>query len=391
MLTLLTVKLLCRIRSAFWLHFLYYSVPFVLALLLALLSLNFGSRTQLLRSLQSAQGIAACIILVVTVTGFIRFLYYHCLNGLYNASVLNDSYGTSTNVGQPGDGKSSVSAYDAFLNARYAWAELQKEYYLCVLRLPEWQASEDEKKLEHFREVSEAYELYMSNISECIPCLHSNITFTDRAGRRAYLLPPDVYEQLIRLPYMAVCFIDEIGQEPKLNVDTIKHSRNLRVSHFFRFIRQFTGGKLFATEQDPKNIYIDVRRNAKNRYMLGQHSALKPGYLGFVYRLFLRLGMHYGIDNPLFVRFLFELRHLHTEMGYRVFRYVLVGNTELGSYGKNTIVTRAIPYYTDFVYDDRYFRCKYLAKDIPSYIYEFISRTPSSCRDSQAQGDKNRV
>ncbi len=369
MLTILTIKLLLRFKSAFWLHFWYYFVPFILSLLFAVFSLNFGSKTLFLKSLQSVQGIAAIVVFVVTVTGFLRFWYYHCLNKLYDSSVLNDSYGTSTNVGQPGDGKSSVSAYDAYLNACYAWSELRNEYYLCVLQLPEWQASENKKKLAHFNEVADSYEFYSSHIDERIPCLHSNITFCDRQGRKAYALPIEVYEQDLRLPYSAVCFIDEIGQESNLNVDIIKQSRNLKVSHFFRFVRQFAGGKLFATEQDPKNIYIDVRRNAKNRYMLGQRPALKPGYLGLIYRFLLWLGMRRGIDNPLFVRLLLDLNRLNKIMGYRVFDYVYVGNTELGSYGEKPILTRAIPYYTDFSYDDRYFLIKYGAKDFSALCY----------------------
>lgn len=366
MLTIILIKLLSKVKSAFWLHLFYYAIPFTLGVLFVVFSLNFSDKTAFLISIQSFQGIASVIVLILTAVGFIRFWYYHTLNKLYDRSVITDSYGTSTNVGQPGDGKSSVSVYDSYINACYNWSELRKEYYFCDLQLLKWQVADNTSKLEHCKEVFEAYEFYSGNEETYIPCLHSNITVTDKFGRQSYSAPITVYEQRLRLPYMAVCFVDEIGQETNLNVDIIKQSRNLRVSHFFRFVRQFCAGKIFATEQDPKNIYIDVRRNAKNRYMLGQHSALKPAYFGFLLNFLAKWGMKKNINNPFFVGLLLDLKRLNYIMGYRVFRFVYVGNTELGNYTGRKIITRAIPYYTDFTYDDRYFRRKYMAKEITS-------------------------
>lgn len=363
MLTILIVRLLNKLKSAFWLHFFYYAMPFILAVVFVVLSLNFSGLDLLWASVQSIQGIAAVALAIFTVIGFCRFWYFYTLNKLYDSSVISSSYGTSTNVGQPGDGKTSVSVYDAYINAMYNWSELTKEMYLCCRQLPEWQAMGDTQKLEHFDEVLKAYKFYSSNSDHYIPCLHSNVAITDRVGRSAYKLPITVYEQSIALPYMACCFIDEIGQEANLNVDVIKKSRNLSVSHFFRFVRQFCGGKLFATEQDPANIYIDVRRVAKNRYMLGQHPVLKPKYFGFLERHLLKYCIKHNVTNSLVVRFLLDLKRLNHIMGYRCFRYVEVGNVELGSYEKKVIVTRAIPYYTDFYYNDRYFYNSYLAKD----------------------------
>lgn len=363
MITYFVVKLLLKVKGFKLLHFLFYGIPFVLAVTVFILALDFTDGAAFLNSIQTVEGIAAVVLAVILGNGFVRFIYFLTLHKLYDGNVITNSYGTAVKVGQPGDGKSSVGIYDAYILAQYNFSELQKDYYLMGNRLAELRAAEDVEALDEWEQVKAAYEFYVSNVDKYIPCLYSNVPIVDKSGRRSYYCLSEVFDQEEKIPQRAVIFVDEIGQLPNLNVDVIRKERNVAASHFFRFCRQYGEFRIVATEQDPKNIYIDCRRNAKNRYMLGQRPALKPLLLTKLKDFLIRKGIQKGITNPVYVAFVQNLHILCKRMGFRVFRYCDVGNVELGNVEKVRIKTGAIPYYTEFTYDDRYFRYKYAQRN----------------------------
>jgi len=359
---MLFVKLLLKIKNAILLHYLFYGIPFLGAVAIVVLALDFTDGNAFLQSVQTVEGILAIVAAVLLGNGFIRFLRCRLLNRMYDTTILTTSYGTAVKVGQPGDGKTSVCVYDMYLTALHHFHELQKDYYLQSAKLPDWIADNNTKALEDFKQVAEAYEYFTDNADEYIPCLYSNVPVYDRQGRRSYSYTPDVFDQREKVPYRSVIFCDEIGQMPNLNVDVIKQSRNIPASLFFRFCRQYNELRIGATEQDPKNIYIDCRRNSKNTYMLGQRPALKPLLLCKLEDFLVNKGIRKGITNPIYLKFLEDLHTLNRRMGYRVFTYVCIGNVELGNYQKTKIKTGAIPYFTEFTYDDHHFRKEYMAK-----------------------------
>ena len=158
MITFLVVKLLCKIQNYKLLHFLYYGIPFVLSITVFILALDFTDGAAFLNSVQTVEGIAAIALLFLLGNGFIRFLYFLALHKIYDSGVITNSYGTAVKVGQPGDGKSSVGIYDAYLLAQYNFSELQKDYYLMRSRLPEFRTDEDGEALEEWDQIRVAYE-----------------------------------------------------------------------------------------------------------------------------------------------------------------------------------------------------------------------------------------
>lgn len=164
-----------------------------------------------------------------------------------------------TNDGAPGAGKTVTGANMAYFLAQRRWAEMKSEYYSQKSMLAEWCKRGDTDKLYGFRTLEESYFFYAERESTNIPCLISSVPLKEYGTNRwSYVLEPEVYAQIERVPEYCVLFNDESGR--LFGGDTSKSATD-DIKDFWRYIRHFLDAMAVNTNQDGDQNAIYMRRS----------------------------------------------------------------------------------------------------------------------------------
>ena len=164
-----------------------------------------------------------------------------------------------TNDGAPGAGKTVTGANMAYFLAQRRWAEMKSEYYSQKSMLAEWCKRGDTDKLYGFRTLEESYFFYAERESTNIPCLVSSVPLKEYGTNRwSYVLEPEVYAQIERVPEYCVLFNDESGR--LFGGDTSKSATD-DIKDFWRYIRHFLDAMAVNTNQDGDQNAIYMRRS----------------------------------------------------------------------------------------------------------------------------------
>lgn len=296
------------------------------------------------------------IVFVFALVQFINFIQYQISIFTYKPNTKNV---VTIKIGQPGSGKSSSGGYDAVSVANKMWQELQYKYWEYKSLIGEWIKNNNYEKILEWYEIRDSYEYYMTN--DCVPCLWSNIPLCVN-GQYTSVLNFENASQNKRIPYYSVLFFDEVG-----SIFTVAMSKDkpMTVSDFFRLCRHFGDYKIFATEQDPENIFIDVRRVvASNIYMLSQTWTNKPLLLNLIYSLLKLFALKFDKGNKILAKSLRFMRTAISYVGARKYKYVEQQNTELQAYKeRERIKTYYLPTNLNYQYNDRTYKNLYLCKD----------------------------
>lgn len=182
---------------------------------------------------------------------------------------------TITNDGAPGAGKTFSGSNMAYFLAQRRWAELKSEYYTQRAMLIEWIMRGDTDKLYAFRSLEESYFFYAERETTLIPCLVSSVPLREYGtNRMSYVLSPEVYAQVMRIPEYSVLFNDESGL--LFGGDTSK-SADDSIKDFWRFIRHFLDAMAINTNQDGNQNGIYMRRSTDYvNHLNGQSWELAP-------------------------------------------------------------------------------------------------------------------
>ena len=195
-------------------------------------------------------------------------MYMSLKNKLYKLSA-GDLPRASCASGAPGCGKTSSKFYLAVILAKLQWHRLKIEYWL--------QSHKDQSKLkgdalDKYNEVVFAYNYYLH--SDKIPCLWTSVPC--KVGKRlSHRLTKRHLLQQRKLPFMSVCFMDEIGSY----FPAVKGSNKVLepLSDFCRYVRHYIDGYFIFTEQDFSKAFVDVRRvTGLVQYYNQQKWVLKP-------------------------------------------------------------------------------------------------------------------
>lgn len=166
---------------------------------------------------------------------------------------------TITNDGAPGAGKTVTGANMAYFLAQRRWAEMKSEYYTQKSMLAEWCKRGDTDNLYGFRTLEESYFFYAERESTNIPCLISSVPLKEYGTNRwSYVLEPEVYAQIARVPEYCVLFNDESGR--LFGGDTSKSATD-DIKDFWRYIRHFLDAMAVNTNQDGDQNAIYMRRS----------------------------------------------------------------------------------------------------------------------------------
>lgn len=269
------------------------------------------------------------ICFIFGTTNFVIFLHHHFAYRNWDEEQGDSSNHTEIYSGPPGSGKTLSACYAIEAMSRNSWKKLQLEYWFIMSKLtdPNYKCTEEE------REVVEAYQFYQC--SEGAPCLASNIPiYSKRFKKYSYECDIDHLKQEKRMPYRSNALMDEIGaalsvelfQDRKKNV-----SGAADVSDMFRYSRHFGEIRIIGCEQDPNNVFIDVRRVvADNRVYTGKKIVLKPKMLSFIYDLFVR---HFVKrmsvkESKRFAVFMKKFNRFINNCGFFRFEYSHLKNTE---------------------------------------------------------------
>ena len=270
------------------------------------------------------------VIAVFSLFNLSRWFYYRAQYDIWKANVRESPNHASIFGGAPGTGKSLTAVASAYEMAKASWEELKYEYWLLINRSRKkgYVESEDD------REIREAYEFYTTHPG--VPCLGSTIPIYSREYKRfCYKLEFAHLSQKKRLPYRMNAVVDEIGA--LTSVDGVRKRQEgnlsvLKVSEHFKFCRQYTELRLIGTEQDTKNIYIDVRRVvAENRIYKSHKVVLKPIFLSWLFRKLKLFFTNKGkITSKFFSKFMKNFATFLRATGFIQIKYHVSVNTETG-------------------------------------------------------------
>lgn len=278
--------------------------------------------------------------------------------------------------GPPGSCKSLTACYSVEAMQEGSWQELQFEYWLLCSRL----TKKDYVMTDDDREIFDTYRYYVEH--DGVPCLATNIPFYSYTYKRfSYKFGPSYLKQERRLPYRLSGLYDEIGTvfNPQLAHDKGDKMKSLEMADTARFCRHFAELRFIGTEQDPNNVYINIRRDVGlNRVYLGKKLILKPKFLNWIYdklkNHFLR---HMSVKEArLFAGSVLNLKKFINNIGYFKIRYKDIANTETGTYVE-TVKRNGdviyLPCASNFKYDTRAFRAAYKARNMPIVMGVFTS------------------
>lgn len=179
--------------------------------------------------------------------------------------------------GPPGTGKTSALCNDYKNLADSKWFKICEKYafYEPFLEdIPLWPQKEKEDAIE----IIEAYNFYKT--SNSYPCLWSTVpAFVD--GVPVNKLTADHLMQRKRLPYGAVCIIDETSL---VLPQELFRDKPYEVVEMCKFPRHFGDFNFGSTEQDEDSNLIYLRRVAGlTNHMLAQEWIKQPKFLQWIY------------------------------------------------------------------------------------------------------------
>lgn len=306
------------------------------------------------------------ILSVISLFGIGRWFYCRARNEAWKTQAATIPNHATVNAGVPGTGKTLVATASVYEMSKYAWEELKWEHWLIMAKCqkPGYERTDKDK------EILDAYNFYIQ--SEGVPCLGSTVPIYSREYKRfSHQFELAHMMQVKRLPYRMNALVDEIGTMTSVDGVRQRQEGNLGVYcliEFIRFCRQLAETKLIATEQDFKNIFIDVRRVvAENRIYKGVKPVLKPVLLNWLYNKLKRYFTNKGIKSSvLFAKRMIKFKQFLNACGFLQIKYSVVGNSETGQVidtgEKGTIYLSCLQ---EWEYDSRAYRNSYQAKDKP--------------------------
>ena len=303
-----------------------------------------------------------------------RWLYCRAKNNIWKEEVSKTSNHATIFGGPPGSCKSLTAVASTYEMAKASWEQLKYEHWLLLNR----QRKKGYVETEADREINEAYNFYMTHNG--IPCLASTIPIYSKEYKRfCYKFEFSHLSQKKRLPYRMNAVIDEIGA--MTSVDGAMKSQDcivavFKVSEHFNFCRQYTELRMIGTEQDTKNIFIDVRRVvAENRIYKSHKVVLKPVFLTW---LFEKLKVYFTnkgqLTSKFFSSFMINFNKFLKACGFIQIKYGVSVNTETGQTAdtgeRGTIYLACL---TEWAYDTRAYRGAYspLEKEIDMDVFDF--------------------
>ncbi len=184
--------------------------------------------------------------------------------------------------GPPGSCKTLTAVASIYEMAKYSWEELKWERWLILHKVSKkgYVLTDDDK------EILDAYDFYTNQ--DGVPCLGSSIPIYSKTYKKySYEFNMSHLTQNARVPYRMNALVDEIGTMTSVDGARKRQEGNssvLKCADMFRFCRQFCELRLIGTEQDPKNVYIDVRRvQGENRIYKSHKEVLKPLILIWIF------------------------------------------------------------------------------------------------------------
>ena len=320
-----------------------------------------------------------------------RWFYYRAKHAAWRKEVRSSPNHASIFAGAPGTGKSLTGVASVYEMAKYSWEELKYEHWLICAKMKKknYVLTEDDK------EILDAYEFYTTH--DGVPALASNIPiYSKEFKRKSYKLEFAHLAQIKRLPYRVAALVDEIGT--MVSVDGAKKRQAgddvvIRVANIARLCRHFCELRFVGTEQDAKNIFIDVRRVvAENRVYKSHKLVLKPVFLTWLYNRLKGYFTNKGTATSfLFAKFMIRFKQFLNATGFHQFKYGVSVNTETGQ----TVSTaeKGVFYIScmlPFTYNSRCYRSAYqaLEKPIELEVFDTLSLSRAEAQKMMRQGKK---
>ena len=287
-----------------------------------------------------------------------------------------------TLIGAPGSGKTVFGGTISVTLADQRWDKLQFDYFTENARKNYYVETLNAEKLKRLQALKESYEFYKEREQEYIPCLATSIGMQDLQGRYSYVLTPDVYAQLKRVPEYSVLFNDESGREQGCN--TSKNATD-SVLDFWRLNRHFGDFILINTEQGadgngkyirkctdynlrcyyqewvlaPKKLQAKFEQRKAEFYELRELGELTP-----------------EIEEYLLQELYYEQKYIAT-IGFRKIKVRKEGTPEQGAIQAEDEF-KIIPSRTIYNYDERAYAELYECADDPIELVEWKTLTLNS-------------
>ena len=274
-----------------------------------------------------------------------------------------------TNDGAPGAGKTFTGGNTAYyLATDEAWVDLQNDYHTQKSMLSVWLKNGDTDKLEAFKALEESFLFYKEREETNIPCLVSTIPLREYGtGRMSYVITPEMFLQLDRVPEYTIFFIDEIGEDQGVDKSATNNPDYLA---FWRFPRHYFDGKFINTNQDGGQAAIAVRRSTDYvNHIVGQEWLMRPKRLENKFkrkmeRFSQRLekGKYSTARAEHIAQELYYLKKYYHTIGFRQVTCQLhtMSGEAVGGFDKFIL-----PAIGGVQYDDRTYRKQYKCKDKP--------------------------
>ena len=264
--------------------------------------------------------------------------------------------------GNPGAGKTSSIANDEKHLADFMWSQICEKYAMYEPFLDEiqfWPQKEKEDALE----IIEAYNFYQN--SGTYPCLWSTVPmFID--GVPVNKLTADHLLQRERLPYGAVCLIDETSLVLPQELFKDKPYEIIEMCKFPRHFGDFHYG---STEQDEDSNIIYLRRVAGRRlHLLQQEWVQKPRLLLWIYNKLFNLRSRKPFTKKT-VNFFKLFNQYIRSFGYRKYWYTEEGFSKVQSFVLKPNLC--------LEYDDRCYKNAYRCLNKPLNVSKWEYLRPS--------------
>lgn len=310
-------------------------------------------------------------LFVVSMIQAIRSWIAHCRIIAHNDAVSLDVH-EEVRDGVPGAGKSTSLFYDSIIRADKVWEDIRIQHFLLQPVKDIIYKSGTENDIKLMEEIEDAYVYYITEHlievdgvkkwTKVYPCLWTNTpVFVDGLPTSKFTAAHLMQEE--RLPYGAVAVSDEGSSTmpPELC-----NNKPLSMKEFFKYIRHFGDFYLGVTEQDAKNLFIELRRCVgRNIYLYKQEWILQPLFLNWLIKklrqhIFNRESVSIGLLNT--YQILDKYRRC---VGVRKYTYRERGNLEKDKESEGPIKTFILPVMLNFDYDSRTFKNLYRCKDKP--------------------------
>ena len=249
--------------------------------------------------------------------------------------------------------------------AKKMWAELRWLYINMREHISDYIRDGKTQLVLAWYEVRDSYEYYITH--DCVPCLFSNIPMVVN-GQNVSILTYEHAAQIKRLPAFTVLHYDEAGSI--FRVDSWR-DKPLTVSDFYRLLRHYGDFRCTCTEQDPTNVFKDVRRVVgQNLLMIKQTWVNKPLLILLPYKIIKSLMIWRDYSTKKLTSFMAVYNTLLRHIGQRKYKYKEKDSTEQSlkiNEGKEGRRIRKKSFYLptmlNYQYDDRTFKNLYLAQN----------------------------